>query len=237
MGTVAEKVVWITGSGRGIGRATALALAEKGARIVLSARTKAEIEAVNAEIASLGGTSVAIPCDGANKKAVGDLVARIKASWGAIDILINNAGIAVFRKIVDTSEEDWDAMMNANLKSAFLCSQAVLPGMMERKAGHIINVVSVSGKQPYYNCGGYCASKYGLLGLTDVLRLEGRKHGIRVTAFLPGATDTNIWGHANVDRSKMMKPEQVARALAAICESDSGASLEEVMLRPIGGDL
>ena len=212
-------------------------LAEKGARIVLSSRTQAEIEAVQMEIASLGGTNMAIPCEGAKKKAVVDLLSQVKASWGTVDILINNAGIAVFRKIVDTSEQDWDAMMNANLKSAFLCSQAVMPGMMERKSGHIINVVSVSGKQPYYNCGGYCASKYGMLGLTDVLRLEGRKHGIRVTAFLPGATDTSIWGTANVDHEKMMRPEQVARGVVTICESDSNSALEEVVLRPIGGDL
>ncbi len=237
MSVLADKVVWITGSGRGIGRATALALAKKGAKVVLSARTQVEIEVVQQQISASGGTAMAIRCDGADKKAVNDLVAHVKGAWGAMDILINNAGIAVFRKIVDTSEQDWDAMMNANLKSAFLCSQAVLPGMIERKSGHIINVVSVSGKQPYYNCGGYCASKYGMLGLTDVLRLEGRKHGIRVTAFLPGATDTAIWGNANVDRTKMMSPEQVAQALVAICESDDHSNLEEVVLRPIGGDL
>ena len=127
--------------------------------------------------------------------------------------------------------------MDVNRKGAYLCSHAVLPDMIEKKAGHIINVVSVAGKQPYYSCGGYCASKYGLLGFTDVLRLEMRKHGIKVTAFLPGATDTAIWGDADVDRSKMMTPEQVAEGIVSICYSNPNVLNEEIVMRPIGGDL
>jgi len=232
-----DSVVWITGSGRGIGRAAALKLAEKGATVLLSARTQSEIDAVAAEIRKTGGQAHAYCCDVSQKEQVDELVKKASQQVGAIDILINNAGIGIFKKVTELTELDWDAMMGSNLKSAFLCTQAVLPAMIENKAGHIINVISVAGRQPYYNCAGYCASKYGMLGFTDVLRMEVRKYNIKVTSFLPGATDTAIWGQANVDRTKMMSPEDVAEALASVCCSDDNVMIEEVILRPIGGDL
>ncbi len=232
-----DKVIWITGSGRGIGKASAISLATEGARVVVSARTKKEIDAVAAEIHSQNGNALAIPCDVSDKDQIAGLVNQVKKKWSPVDILINNAGIGIFKKLLNTTEQDWDSMMDINLKSAFLCSQAVLQDMIDKHSGHIINVVSVAGKQPYYNCGGYCASKYGLLGFTDVLRMETRKHGIKVTAFLPGATDTVIWGNANVNRTKMMTPAQVAECLVTICAGDSRSMTEEVVLRPAEGDL
>lgn len=232
-----DKVIWITGSGRGIGRASALALAAEGARIVVSARTQKEIDEVAAEIHAKSGNALALQCDVSDKAQIAALINKVKKKWGAVDILINNAGIGIFKKLINTTEQDWDSMMDINLKSAFLCSHAVLQDMIDKGSGHIINVVSVAGKQPYYNCGGYCASKYGLLGFTDVLRMETRKHGIKVTAFLPGATDTVIWGNAHVDRTKMMKPDQVAECLVTICAGDGRSMTEEVVLRPAEGDL
>jgi len=232
-----DKVIWITGSGRGIGKACAMSLAAEGARVVVSSRTQKEIDAVAEEINANNGKTLAIPCDVSDKDQIADLVSQVKDKWGNVDILINNAGIGIFKKLLDTTEQDWDSMMDINLKSAFLCSRAVLQDMMDKGSGHIINVVSVAGKQPYFNCGGYCASKYGLLGFTDVLRMEARKHGIKVTAFLPGATDTVIWGNANVDRAKMMTPDQVAKCLVSICAGDPRSMTEEVVLRPAEGDL
>ncbi|RQW05979.1 SDR family oxidoreductase, partial [candidate division KSB1 bacterium] len=204
------KVVWITGSGRGIGRAAARLLAQHGAAVVVSSRTQKEIDAVAEQIKKTGGRALAIRCDVTQKQQILNLVSLVKQQWGPIDVLINNAGVGIFGKITRMNEQDWDTLMNINLKSAFLCTQAVLNGMIERETGHIINIVSVAGRQPYYNCGGYCASKYGLMGFTDVLRMEVRKYNIKVTAYLPGATDTDIWGEANVDRSKMMRAEDVA---------------------------
>ncbi len=232
-----NKIIWITGSGRGIGKAAALALAECGARVVLCARSVNEINETAAAIQTQGGQALAISCNVANQNQVNALINQVKQQWGAVDILINNAGVAVFKKIINTTVQDWDAMLDSNLKAAFICSQAVLPDMLKKGAGHIINVVSVAGKQPFYNCGAYCASKYGMLGFTEVLRMENRKQGILVTAFLPGATDTSLWGNATVDRSKMMTPEQAAQGLVNICTSDPGYMTEEVILRPVGGDL
>jgi NAD(P)-dependent dehydrogenase (short-subunit alcohol dehydrogenase family) len=234
---IKDKIVWITGSGRGIGAATAIRLAALGARVVVSARTEKEINAVAERIGQNNGRALAIPCDVTVAAQIRALVNKIKSDWGAIDILINNAGISTFKKIILTSEEEWDGMMQTNLKSAFLCCQAVLPDMMERQSGHIVNIVSVAGKQPFYNSGAYCASKYGLHGFTEVLRLEMRKYHIRVTAVCPGAVDTSIWGSANVDRTRMMKPEQIAKIIAEVCDNPPELTQEEVVVRPIGGDL
>jgi len=164
-------------------------------------------------------------------------VKRVHDKWGDIDILVNNAGIAVFDKILNIREEDWDAMMAINLKGAFLCTQAVLDRMIIRQSGDIINIVSVAGRVGYYNCAAYCASKFGLLGFTEVLRKEMRKHGIRVMAIMPGATDTALWGDADVDRRKMMRPEQVAQTIVSLCCTPPDVMPEEIVVRPIGGDL
>ncbi len=232
-----NKTVWITGGGRGIGKAAALLLAKQGAAVVVSSRTQSELDAVAAEIDKNGGRAMAVRCDVTRKQDIIDLVSKVKDHWGPVDVLVNNAGTGIFDKISRLREKDWDTLMDTNLKSAFLCTQAVLDDMMARESGHIINVVSVAGRQPYYNCGGYCASKYGLLGFTDVLRMEVRKYNIKVTAYLPGATDTGIWGEAQLDRSKMMQVGDVAQGLLNICCRPQNTMVEEVVLRPQGGDL
>lgn len=231
------RIVWVTGSGRGIGRAIALSLASHGAHLVLSARTISDIEAVAQEITNQGGQAVAMPCDVRHADQVKRVVVAVERTHGPIEVLINNAGVAIFGKIVEASASDWDLMMETNVKGAFLCSQAVLPGMIERKSGHIINMVSVAGRTPYYSNAGYCASKYGLLGFTDVLRMEAREHGIRVTALMPGATDTLIWGDASVDNARMMPADEIAKAVTAILLTGESAMMEEVVIRPLGGDL
>ena len=232
-----DKVVWITGSGRGIGEATAKALAKQGAKVVISARRDEDIGRVTGEINADGDSALAIQCDVQNNSDILSLVKQTKDVWGSIDILINNAGIGIFKKILDLTQEEWDAMMNTNLRSAFLCSKAVLPDMVDRQSGKIINIVSVAGKQAYLNGGGYCASKFGLRGFTEVLRLEHRRNNIQVTAILPGATDTDIWDGANVDFSVMMRTEHVSQAIVSVCTAGDSTHIEEVVLRPQGGDL
>lgn len=234
---LAGKIAWITGAGRGIGRATAIAMAQAGAKVVLCSRSQGEIYSVAEEIRLANGKALSIACDISKGKEIAGLMKRVRNEWGNIDILVNNAGVAVFEKILSSSEKDWDAMMAVNLKGAFLCTQAVLGPMIERKSGEIINIVSVAGRKGYYNCGAYCASKFGLYGFTEVLRMETRKHGIRVTAVMPGATDTDIWGNADVDRSKMMRPAQVAQTIVSVCCLPPEVMPEEIVVRPIGGDL
>jgi len=233
----ADKIIWITGSGRGIGRETALNLARRGQRVVISSRTQSDLDAVIHEAGPTGAKLMAQVCDVTDTEGVARLVRKVEKSWGPIDVLVNNAGVAVFKKLVNTSLEEWEKMMATNAGSAFLCTAAVLPGMIARQRGQIINVISVAGRQPFYNSGAYCASKYAMKGFNDVLRLETRKHGIQVTAFMPGATDTSIWGSSNADRQKMMKAAEVAQTLADLCCTPPSLMVEEVVMRPIGGDL
>jgi NADP-dependent 3-hydroxy acid dehydrogenase YdfG len=237
MADLTGNIAWITGAGRGIGAAIAKELAMNGSRVVLSSRRQNDLQKIADEIHAQSGQALVQVCDVSKRVEVQRVAGEIKSTWGAVNILINNAGIAVFRKIIDTVEEDWDAMMQTNVKSAFLCCQAVLPDMIALQSGHIINIVSVAGRQPYYNCGGYCASKYALNGFTDVLRIETRKYGIKVTSILPGATDTAIWGDTNPDRSRMMSPDQVGKAVVAVCGAASSMMIEELLIRPQGGDL
>jgi 3-oxoacyl-[acyl-carrier protein] reductase len=231
------KIIWITGSSRGIGEATAKALAAKGAKVIVSGRTDDDILRVTGDINAEGDSALAIQCDVRSSDDIRNLVQEVKETWGSIDILINNAGIGIFKPILELSEDDWDEMMEINLKSAFLCSKAVLPDMLAKKSGKIINIVSVAGKQAYNGCGGYSASKFGMRGFTDVLRMETRDHGIQVTAVYPGATSTAIWGNADVDFSIMIRPDEVAQSIVAVCETGVSAHLEEIVLRPQGGDL
>lgn len=231
------KIIWITGSGRGLGAAAAQELAHRGARVVLSSRTLPELEQVARTIHQSGGIAMPIVCDVTQRNQIEALVRSVREKWGEIEVLVNNAGVGIFKKILQTTERDWDIMMATNLKSAFLCTQAVLPAMIDKQAGHIINIVSVAGQQPYFNCGGYCASKFGMLGFTEVLRLEVRKHRIKITAFLPGATDTLIWGNSDVDRNRMMTAEQVGKTIADICCQEGSHMIEQMIMRPIGGDL
>jgi len=231
------RIVWVTGSGRGIGAATALLLASRGARVVLSARTSGEIQEVADRIRRSGGQALPMRCDVTLQAEIHNLLKLVKSTWGAVEILINNAGIAVFKKIVHTSEDEWDAMMSANVKSAFLCTQAVLPDMIEVQSGHIVNIISVAGKQPYESSGAYCASKYGLAGFTDVLRLEMRKFHIRVTAVYPGAVNTGLWDSVKADRSKMMHVQDIAKIIVEACDHPPAVGLEEVVIRPASGDI
>lgn len=232
-----NQVVWITGSSRGIGKSAAQTLAAKGARVVISARQEEDAAEVAGEINANGDAAIAVRCDVRDNADIIAVVQQTQELWGNIDILINNAGVGIFKKIVETSADEWEQMMQTNLTSAYLCTRAVLPGMIARGRGHIINVVSVAGIQPFDQCGGYCASKYGLLGFTEVLRMETRKFGIQVTALIPGATDTDIWAASNFDRKLMMKPDAVADAIVSICQLDDSALIETLVMRPRGGDL
>ncbi len=232
-----NSIIWITGSGQGIGKAIAMNLAKNGARVVMTSRSLEKLAETAKEIQDAGGEVLALPGDVRDVAQIESIVNQVESEWGGIDVLINNAGVGIFKKITKLEESDWNDMMDANAKSAFLCSRAVLPGMMDRQRGHIVNIVSVAARKAFPNNAGYSASKYAMLGFTDVLRLEARDHGIKVTAVLPGATDTPLWGDANIDHSKMMQPKAVAESIVGLLGNTSNAMIEELVIRPQGGDL
>lgn len=229
-------VVWITGASRGIGKAMAFKIAEQGKSVVVTARNASAVHKVSEQIEQKGGKALALPGDVSQPQVPTQIVEKILKSWGRVDTLINNAGIGVFKPILETDMKEWDETMMSNVRSAFLCSKAILPTMIEQKAGKIINVISVAGQQAFPNCGSYCASKYAMLGFTNVLRMETRQHGIQVTAFMPGATDTAIWGDGDLPRERMLTAEQVASQGALLCDTDPNVMVEKVVMRPIGGD-
>ncbi len=230
-------VVWVTGASRGIGKAMAQKLADAGFAVALTARNATALHQLSDSIQQQGGKALALPGDVSQPKVPLQIAEKILKSWQRIDALINNAGIGIFKSILSTNVQEWDESLAANTRSAFLCSKAVLPHMIEKRAGKIINVISVAGQQPYPNCGAYCASKYAMLGFTDVLRNETRQYGIQVTAFMPGATDTEIWGNADLPRERMMTTEQVATQAVHLCQSEANVMIEQVVMRPQGGDL
>jgi len=158
---------------------------------------------------------------------------------GEPDLVVHCAGWGVFRKIVDTTEEEWDRTISTNVKGLFLVTREVLPAMLGRGSGHFVNVLSVTAKVAFPKNSAYCASKYGALGFTEALRAETRRHGIRVTAVFPGATDTPFWDRleGEWDRTKMMPAAAVARAIREAAEAGPNAMVEEIHIGPQQGNL
>jgi len=234
-----DQVAIITGAGRGIGRAVALAFAREGALVALAARTTAELDTVRAQIKSRAGRALAVPTDVTREASVAALVEKVLGEFGKVDVLVTSAGVATFAPLVDTKPEEWDHMMAVNLRGVFLACRAVLPPMMKRRRGTIINIVSIAAKRAIPGNAAYAAGKHAVLGLTQVLAEEMRPHGVRVGALSPGAVDTPLWDRVPnpPERSRMLRPEDVAEAALLMASLPPGASLEDLTLLPAGGIL
>jgi len=233
------RVAVVTGAGRGIGRAIALALAREGARVALAARSNAELAAVDHELGQAGATTVAVPTDVRQEASLEALVGRILGEWQQVDVLVNAAGVAAFAPVTDSKLDDWDQMLAVNLRGAVLACRAVLPAMIARKQGTIISVGSVVTSRALPGSAAYTASKYGLLGFSRVLAEEMRPHGVRVGVISAGATDTPLWDAmpGAPPRERMLRADQVAEAALLMAALGPNATLEEVSLLPAGGIL
>jgi NAD(P)-dependent dehydrogenase (short-subunit alcohol dehydrogenase family) len=187
-----DRVALVTGGGRGIGRAIALAFAREGAHVALAARTSSQVESVAAEARALGRKALAVSCDVADRAQV-DLAVRATAeALGPVQILVNNAGIAASAKAIETDDALWERHLRVNLTGAFYASRAVLPAMLAARWGRIINIASTAARQGFPYVVAYVASKHGLLGLTRALAAELAAAGVTVNAVCPGFADTEL---------------------------------------------
>jgi 3-oxoacyl-[acyl-carrier protein] reductase len=202
----------VTGGGRGIGRAAALRLAERGCDVALLARTAEQIESAAAEVVALGRRALALRCDVANSGEVSRACAHIEAELGVPRIVVANAGVVRRALVVDMREEDWDQVVDVNLKGTFLLSRALLPAMMRAKRGRIIAVASISATLGTAKQSAYCAAKWGLVGFIKSLAEELRGHGLQAMSVLPGAVDTEMLKGGEF--KPVMSPGEVAGLVA-----------------------
>jgi short-subunit dehydrogenase len=229
------KTVVVTGASSGIGRATALELARRGARPVLAARRREQLEKVAAECAAAGAAAQIVPMDVTRR----DDCIRLIQSAGHVDVLVNNAGFAIFDSIAEAKAAELEAMMQTNYFGAVYCTQAVLPQMLERGSGTIVNVASIAGLMGYARMGGYCATKFALIGFSEALRDEVIGRGVRVAVVCPATTNTEFFVKA--ERGKMpgasrlilaVSAERVARA---VCNAAEDGAYRRVL--PFGAAL
>ena len=192
MQSLKGKTALVTGAGKGIGKAVALALAEEGTNVILLARTTSDLEKIAAEVETLGVKALEVTADISNIESVNKAVEVALATFGTIDILINNAGIGKFGKFLELSPEDFENIIKINLFGTYYTTRAVLPGMIEQQSGDIINISSTAGLRGAAATSAYSASKFAVMGLTESLMQEVRKHNIRVTALTPSTVATNM---------------------------------------------
>lgn len=193
MAVLDGKIAIVTGGNRGIGQGIALAFAKAGAQVVIAARDMNRSQEVVSEIGRIGGRAIAIPVDVTNRAQVHALLDRTVEAFGGVDILVNNAGILSVSPVEQMEESDFDEVMQANLKSVFLCSKAAIPLLKQRGGGRIINISSLAGKQGFPTLAHYCASKHAIIGFSSALAKELVADGITVNVICPGIVWTQMW--------------------------------------------
>jgi 3-oxoacyl-[acyl-carrier protein] reductase len=230
--------IWITGASSGIGKALAIEFAKIGCNVFVSARRAQELERLKDEAGKLGDSIFTFPCNVASSTNVDQTVKKIFNEF-ELDCLINNAGITSFKHASDNSINEINDIINTNLLGSIYAIKSVLPGFIKKESGTIINILSVVVDKTFTRSSVYAASKMGLLGYTNSLREEVRKHNIRVINLIPGATETSMWSQEiRKEKSQlMMNPESIAHLIVSAYLQKDNLVTEEIVLRPITGDL
>ena len=236
MESLKGKVVLVTGASRGIGLAIAQAFGRESAQLVLVARNK---KALRAAAEKVQGDPLTVGADVTSPADVAKLFRTLQRRYKHLNVLVNSAGVFTYKPFERTTLQDWRAGLETNLTSLFLMTRAALPLLKRSRGAHIVNILSVSSRSAFRNCSAYCAAKFGALGLTRVLREEFRPLGIRVTAILPGPTDTRMVKAFDfpIDRTKLIQPEDIGEAVLAALLQPPRTTVEEVHLMPSAGRL
>lgn len=235
-GKLAGKVAIITGASAGIGQASARALAREGARLVLSARRQERLDALIQEVRSLGGDAIAVTGDARDEKTSIRTVQAAMATFGCIDILLNNAGVGNYKKLIDTSLDDYVEMMDVNVRSTFLFSRHVVPVMIKQSEGLILTISSMAGVYGFPGEAVYCATKFAQIGFAEGLDKELRPYGIKVGTICPGGVKTEFAigkgrTEAGVRQSEMLEAEDVAAAVLFACSQPARSRVIQVRMR------
>jgi NADP-dependent 3-hydroxy acid dehydrogenase YdfG len=234
---LAGKVAWITGASRGIGRAVASALAQAGASVVLGARTQPDIDQLAEGLQAEGRIAHALPLDVANPDSVRDFAQRSLDLLGPVSILINNAGTGLFRDFLDMSFEEFDRQIDVNLKGTWYMARTAAPQMALLGSGSIINISSIAGTHPFRRGSAYCPAKAGVHALSEVLMMELRDRGIRVTTISPGSVQTRFHREAlpganQRDETWMLQPEDIATSVIHVLAAPEHALISHYEVRP-----
>ncbi len=225
------QIAVITGAGRGIGQAIATTLAEMGAHTVLCGRSRKPLEETAARIAA--GKATVVECDLTSEASVEMLARLVESSFHRVDILVNNAGTrGPEGPLHQLAPNDWDKILNTNLRGVYYCIRALAPLMIKQASGHIINISSLAGKNPIRNGAAYSASKWGLNGLTYSVAEELRAYNIRVSVICPGSVHTDFSPHVGKNADKMLQPADVAHVVAMLVTQSPQSFASEVLLRP-----
>lgn len=232
------QTVLVTGASRGIGRSIALRFAEEGARVGLVARSETELLATAKMVEDAGAQAIAVPTDIRDRAGARAAVEKVEAELGPIDVLVNNAGVFLWRAFLELSPEEWDLVLATNLTGAANFCRAVLPGMVERRRGRIVNVSSIHGMRGEANLAAHSAAKFGLIGLTQSLAREFRAHNIAVNAVCPGTVENRLEEAGAPSRDKPLAeklwPRDVARTVLFLA-SDDAAAITGAALEVLGG--
>ena len=236
---ISQPYIWITGASSGLGKAITKNFYLKNYSVFATARRQKELLSMKNELSVTGSGFLTYQSDISKLNDMRKSMDYLHQHGGSVECLINNAGISSFKKVEEDNLEDIQNIINTNLLGAIYAIKAVLPAMIQKKQGTIINMISVVTKKIFTQSSVYAASKSGLLAYTNVLREEVRKHNIRVINIFPGATATAIWSDEilNNHGSKMMKPEEVAEVIVQLYNTKNSVVPEELHLRPITGDL
>jgi 3-oxoacyl-[acyl-carrier protein] reductase len=237
-----NKVALITGASAGIGQACARALAADGARLVITARRQDRLEQLQAEICKLGSECVFVVGDAREEATAQAAVAKAVEAFGRIDILVNNAGVGNYKNLVDTSADDYDQMMDSNVRTSFLFARHTVPVMIQQHSGTVLMISSMAGVYGFAGEAVYCASKFAQVGFAQGLDKELRPHGIKVGTICPGGVKTEFAlglgrTEASVKESAMLEAEDVAQAVLFACTQPAGARIIQIQMRTMAEGL